>query len=409
MGRKETVYICSAMHAVPFSWLKPTKESPALHAGSPFRIRNKGKITRPCTTCMTSHTQKGEQRLSFPANGYFILIGTFMDPMIRVLNVPMCGAKLSSLPLHTLELERIRPTMSDIEKNHIVGSKPNSQELPAHEYWTPERRAAAKPVPPPKPGAGERKTEAPEGVVEPGHTPSGKPRAEREGGKPEAAGGNPVANPKLYPYSTCGKLFFTQGGEGFAGSAAVVSRNVILTAGHCVHQGSGGSWSSNVVFYPSYPLAPALHFSYNFLAAWKAWTNNGNRAFDYGMIWVDNNPGDVVGWLGLLWNASTSGRVWDAVGYPATPHPPFDGNHMDEARGTFAPSATAGTIGLNNDNMEHGSSGGPWITDFNGATVYANGLQSFHIHDGDFVEYGPYFTSDVKSLLDWISNPANRH
>ena len=56
------------------------------------------------------------------------------------------------------------------------------------------------------------------------------------------------------------------------------------------------------------------------------------------------------------------------------------------------------------------SSGGPWITEFNGsARVYANGLQSFHIHDGDFTEFGPYFTADVKGLLDWISNPANRH
>ena len=235
------------------------------------------------------------------------------------------------------------------------------------------------------------------------------PRRARDRGARAERGGNPVANPRAYPYSTCGKLFFTQGGGGFAGSAAVVSKNVILTAGHCVHQGPGGSWSTNVVFYPSYPLAPATSFSYHTLAAWTAWTANGNRAFDYGMIWVDNNPGDAVGWLGLLWNASTSGRVWNAVGYPATPSPPFNGNTMDEAQGMFAASATAGTIGLTNDNMEHGSSGGPWITDYNGTRDHVNGLQSFHLHDGDFTEFGPSFTADVKNLLDWISNPANRH
>jgi len=98
------------------------------------------------------------------------------------------------------------------------------------------------------------------------------------------------------------------------------------------------------------------------------------------------------------------------VGYPATPNPPFNGNVMDEAVGTVASSSTSGTIGLTNDNMEHGSSGGPWITDFNGSPrEYANGLQSFHITDGDFTEYGPYFTADLKGLFDWISNPANRH
>jgi V8-like Glu-specific endopeptidase len=290
------------------------------------------------------------------------------------------------------------------EVNAIVAAK----FMAAHEYWTPERRAAAKPVPPPKAGKGEKIAE-PVVYLEPGHVPPGKPQAVREGPAPAVgAGGQPVPNPKAYPYSACGKLFFSQGGHDYSGSASVISRNVILTGGHCVHQGGGGSWSSNVSFYPSYPL-PGPSFSYNYLAAWTAWTANGNRAFDYGMIWIDNNPGDVVGWLGLLWNASTSGRTWDAVGYPATPNPPFDGNTMDEARGAFAPSTTGGVIGLNNDNVEHGSSGGPWITAFNGVSEFANGLQSFHIHDGDFVEFGPYFTADVKNLLDWISNPANRH
>jgi V8-like Glu-specific endopeptidase len=190
-----------------------------------------------------------------------------------------------------------------------------------------------------------------------------------------------------------------------------VAPNVLLTAGHCVYS---GGWSSNVAFYPSYPKRaatdPNYRFSYSYEAAWTAWTQNGNRAFDYGLIWINNDPGHKVGWLGLLWNANTSGRAWYAVGYPATPNPPFNGNVMDEALGNVASSSTSGTIGLTNDNMEHGSSGGPWITDFNGSPrEYANGLQSFHIHDGDFTEFGPYFTADVKGLLDWISNPANRH
>ena len=132
-------------------------------------------------------------------------------------------------------------------------------------------------------------------------------------------------------------------------------------------------------------------------------------AYDYGMIWFDSAPGNIIGWLGLLWNAPTANRTWDAVGYPATPSPPFNGNVMDECLGQVASSSIAGTIGLTNDNMEHGSSGGPWITNWNEtARTHANGLQSFHIHDGDTTEFGPYFTQDVKKLLDWISNPANR-
>lgn len=97
------------------------------------------------------------------------------------------------------------------------------------------------------------------------------------------------------------------------------------------------------------------------------------------------------------------------MGYPATPTPPFNGNTMCEARGAFEASGTAGIVGMNNDNMEHGSSGGAWVTDYNGTFDHANGIQSFHIHDGDFVEYSPYFTADIKKLFDWISDPSNRH
>ena len=64
---------------------------------------------------------------------------------------------------------------------------------------------------------------------------------------------------------------------------------------------------------------------------------------------------------------------------------------MDECLGQVASSSTAGTIGLTNDNMEHGSSGGPWVTNWNETVrTHANGLQSFHIHDGDTTEFGPY-------------------
>jgi hypothetical protein len=45
---------------------------------------------------------------------------------------------------------------------------------------------------------------------------------------------------------------------------------------------------------------------------------------------------DLLGDYERVWNASTSGWTWDAVGYPATPNPPFAGQAMDEAIGTFA-------------------------------------------------------------------------
>lgn len=307
--------------------------------------------------------------------------------------------------------------MPNIEGNRIVGSGRGVRGEAAEEseeYWTEERRRAARPVPMPiVPLGAAPATKEPERRGETGHTPQGlgeiknrEPHTE-----PLGTGGQAVAAPLDFPYRTCGKLFFTQGGNNFTGSAAMVAPNVLLTAGHCVYN---GGWSTNVAFFPSYGNRasndPAYKFNYNNLACWTAWSQNSDRAYDYGMVWFDSAPGNIIGWLGLLWNALTANRTWDAVGYPATPNPPFNGNVMDECLGQVASSTIAGTIGLNNDNMEHGSSGGPWITDWNEiARTHANGLQSFHNNDGDTTEFGPYFTQDVKGLLDWISNPANRH
>jgi hypothetical protein len=301
--------------------------------------------------------------------------------------------------------------------NHVAGSgsgaKGHEDAQEIEEYWTEERRAKAIPVPVPKMPKKALEAGEPTPPGEAGHTSSGPRYA--EGAPQEAApllvpGGNPVANPLADPYRRCGRVFFTQGTNNYAGSAAMISPNVLLTAGHCVF--NAGVWSTNFAFYPSYgkraTTDPAYKFAYNYVAAWTQWTQRGNRAYDYGMVWMPAAPGNLVSWLGLYWNAPTSGRTWRAVGYPATPSPPFNGNTMDECVGGYAASGVAGTQGLTNDNMEHGSSGGPWITDFNGAAVYANGVQSTHINDGDFTEYGPTFTADVKGLFDWINNPANR-
>jgi V8-like Glu-specific endopeptidase len=308
--------------------------------------------------------------------------------------------------------------MANANENKIVGAphpksaKPN--ELAAKEYWTEARRAAAIPVPLRKVAPGThpvREGELARG--EAGHTPGAKGHEtiRHEPIKPMGTGGQAVAASLSYPYCTCGKLFFTQGGSGFAGSASLVAPNILLTAGHCVYE---GGWSANIAFYPSYGKRAssdtAYVFSPSYIACWTAWSQQGNSAYDYGMMWIDSAPGNMIGWLGTLWNASTSGRTWDAVGYPATPNPPFDGNTMDQAIGQYASSTVGGTIGLNNDNMEHGSSGGPWITTWNETSpTHANGLQSFHTVDGSSTEYGPYFTQDLNTLYNWITNPANRH
>jgi len=299
------------------------------------------------------------------------------------------------------------------EKNSIVSSKRPDGEHAAEEYWTEERRRSVAPIRLPATQAGSNgaaKPPTPSG--DPGHTPhsrgsAGEPKTPVG---PQGTGGSAVPTPLAYPFRTNGRLFGTlPNGGGFSGSAALISPNILLTAGHCVYY--EGGWNTNLVFYPSYPLRslsdPYYKFGYSHSACWTAWSQSGNSAFDYGMIWIDSGPGNTLGWLGTLYNAPTSGRTWTAVGYPGDPNPPFDGNTMDEATGQYGGSDASGTFILTNDNMSHGASGGPWITTWNESTPTHANSNSSNI-DGNGNISGPYYTQDLNNLFNWISNPANR-
>jgi hypothetical protein len=83
--------------------------------------------------------------------------------------------------------------MPPTEKNIVIGSKPVSpgktKESAALEYWTPERRAAAKPFPlPQRPKGGGALIEAPQNVGKPGFHAHGRPRWRRRTGKDRLPG-----------------------------------------------------------------------------------------------------------------------------------------------------------------------------------------------------------------------------
>ena len=301
------------------------------------------------------------------------------------------------------------------DPTNTIQRSPVSREAPDLNYWIEERIRATKPITLGREPMGELHPITPigpPGHVLPEHGPVEKGFEPLGTLNLNTSGGGPVATPLSYPYRTCGRLFFNQGGGGFSGSASLISPNVLLTAGHCVF--NTGVWSTNMVFYPSYPSRasndPAYNFAGGVMACWTAWQTGGSRAYDYGMVWIGANPapGNLLGWLGLMWNGPTSGVTWDEVGYPGEPAP-FNGNAMDGAQGTYAQAPISGTIGLTVDKMGHGSSGSPYITSFNNEVVpvHANSVKSYIVADPPVVGYGPYFTADVQTLFNYISSPAN--
>lgn len=178
-----------------------------------------------------------------------------------------------------------------------------------------------------------------------------------------------------YPYRTTGRLFFrTKSGRDSWCSAAVLRPGLILTAGHCVHQGSGGSngWHSKWLFVPAYHngQAPYQAWNWRWVITTGSWVNSGgnvpNKA-DFAIIETEDRSfgsrvrkiGQVVGYLGYHTNILQRNHA-KILGYPGN----FD-------RGRILHQVDAGNWRLGGQNtvlygsdMRGGSSGGPWVMNF---------------------------------------------
>ncbi len=102
-------------------------------------------------------------------------------------------------------------------------------------------------------------------------------------------------------------------------SGVMIGPDTVLTAGHCLHGGPGGSWSSNVAVYPgrngnSAPFGSCLGRQ---LFSVLGWTRDGNPDYDYGAIKLNCAIGNTVGWFGFWWqSAMLTGTPAEIAGYP---------------------------------------------------------------------------------------------
>ncbi|MFV2008434.1 MULTISPECIES: trypsin-like serine peptidase [unclassified Micromonospora] len=206
-----------------------------------------------------------------------------------------------------------------------------------------------------------------------------------------------------------GKVYFTTptGGTASCSASTVASgkRRLVMTAGHCVHQGPGGQWYSNWQFVPRYRngVRPYGTFVANSLNTRTAWITSGSFAEDMGIA-IMNNGGifgakvvDTVGGHGLRWNYSYSVYV-TALGYPSNLG---GGESQYYCQGTtWNPGGQQIRMYCN---MTYGSSGGPWLQEYNDSTGYGyiNSVVSHGDNPGNGQFDGPYFDNDIKSLYDF--------
>ncbi|MEO3872462.1 trypsin-like serine protease [Nonomuraea sp. B12E4] len=277
-------------------------------------------------------------------------------------------------------------------------------------YWTPQRMAAALPI-------SLLDTVTGEGGLLRGLAGERSDAARRV--RPTAPRRQAAAKPETHTIGsrwvtgglvarTTGRVFLTVGGADFVCSASTIrsaNRDVVVTAGHCVKDGTG-EWAANWTFVPGYGTTGARPYGQYparrmFVAG--PWSRSGDDNYDVGMVALATAGGrhvaDVVGTQQIAFNEPRGGQAF-GFGYPADP--PYDGSHLVYCAGRLKddPYAQTRDQGLGCD-MTAGSSGGPWMTKFDPATGRGTitSLSSFKYSDDPRTMYGPYLGDAAKALL----------
>lgn len=187
-----------------------------------------------------------------------------------------------------------------------------------------------------------------------------------------------------YPYRTVGKLFFrTASGDNKTCTASVISKRILLTAGHCLHNGNGAQtgWSSNYLFIPAYHngAAPFQTWAITIGSVQTGWYSGGGTVpnpVDYGVLEVVDQTingtlqtiGNVTGYLGWASGKAIPNHA-HIIGYSNN----FDsGNLMHQITAQSAKAVDANNVEYGSD-MSVGAGGSPWIQNFGVASTGQTG------------------------------------
>jgi hypothetical protein len=263
------------------------------------------------------------------------------------------------------------------------------------DYWTPARRAAATPATPPA-----RTTDS-------GSASDQSSGPARAIAKPRAGSG--VSAAVAFTHAD-GKVFFHDPVDNtdHACSGGTVNsgkRRLVVTAGHCVHGGSGRQWMTNWVFYPGYQFGAGPAGAFPAFQLWtkNGWINDNDRHFDYGIAITQTNASgqlvvDRVGGNGLIVNP---GRPFvTAIAYPVNFN---NGEQQAFCQGTLSRRSIFISDQQLNCDLRFGASGGPWLQDYSDTTTlgWIVSNQSYSLNsDGSGPEYGPYYDDDTTSLYN---------
>ncbi|NYT94745.1 trypsin-like serine protease [Salinispora sp. H7-4] len=258
------------------------------------------------------------------------------------------------------------------------------------DYWTPERMAAAVPIAgPASNGTSDERAVA-------------------------SAEGYTLSVGNVYLTSASGRDVRCSGG-----AVDSPKKRLVLTAAHCVRGEEG--FASNIVFAPGIRdgVSPVGEFAATSVVVSPNWyieAPDFNYAYDLAVLTMANGDvedrpvGRVVEPFAIEWNTGYEHDNVTGMGYPGNPDAGGNQHHYEEVsteRGE-CPDHLEGECDV--DNMVlgdfycfSGSSGGPWVRNFNGEgsgtiiSVISLGAEGFPC-------YGPYLDDELKAVFDWAES-----
>lgn len=182
------------------------------------------------------------------------------------------------------------------------------------------------------------------------------------------------------------------------GTGWLAGPKTVLTAGHNLYSKVSGKSATKVWVLPA-RSGDAVPFGYEVsanVAVHPLWRNNGDREYDIGVIWLDNDIGNKLGWFGIsaLTDVQLRKLLVNNSGYPADKPLGtqwFNAGRILEAKPNLI------TYGLD---TESGQSGSPIF-------LYSSDRQrivvAIHAYGDSGDNIGVRITPSIfKTMVDWI-------
>jgi V8-like Glu-specific endopeptidase len=202
---------------------------------------------------------------------------------------------------------------------------------------------------------------------------------------------------------------FTVDNNGLTGhycTASVVSSpagDVVLTAAHCIHDGAGGDYRSNIVFVPGYHDGqdPYGVWTPSKLVVDPRWISDSDEDLDFGFLVVHKQ-----GSTESVQEAAGANRLGTNLGYDLPVR--VTGYPLDTEQPTTCQTTSSQQrqyqMRFDCAGFTDGTSGGPWVTDVDPATGLGVvvGVIGGYETGGDTPDtsYSSYFDDDVQRVYD---------